>query len=665
MTALDCARMPSGGDGAALVGQYVADYCLVHQIKGGGMAWVYEATCKKWPRRLVVKLPAGGRLASVESKRRFDREIRAVAELSHPNIVAILDYGESEGVPFMVMNLVDGQPLADWLAEENPDLGVCLAKFNDLCRIVAAVHREGKLHRDLKPGNVVVEKHGELHLLDFGLVRSLQGSSDLTAARETLGTPNCMAPEQVGGTINVGSMADVYSLGVILHWLLTGQYPIALDGLTSEERYYAIKHKPPTKPGSLNQNVPPILDELVLRCLEKEPARRPADASELRSRFEQMLKDTKRTAADWMQTKVPRWHGNLMPTGLAATSQRLIESAGGAVPLKSPFYIERRADRQFLDAAARSESVILIHGPRQIGKTSLLARGLEAMRHTGRKVVLVDFQAINKDVIGSLKSLYLHLGSEMADQLSLPDSIQELWDDRRADNTNFERFLTRRVLAHLNAPLIWAMDEVDRLFLQSYSNELFGMFRSWHNARALNPEGSWSKLSLVLAYSAEARMFITDLNQSPFNIGMRVDMEDFSLSDLNDLNGRHDNPLDSPEELQRLYNLVSGHPFLVRVAFNYLVTENVGLAELEANAIAEHGPFTAHLRHAASLITDDISLLDAVSSMLGGAGCPGAESYYQLHNAGLVTGDSPRIAKFRCILYAGFFKELLANRSFA
>ena len=446
LTALDSARMPAGGDGAALVGQSIGDYCLIRQIKGGGMAWVYEATSHKWPRRLVVKLPAGGRLASVEAKRRFDREVRAVAELTHPNIVPILDYGEAEGVPFMVMNLLDGQPLNDWLGEENPVLNVRLAKFSDLCRIVAAVHREGKLHRDLKPGNIVVDKGGELHLLDFGLVRSLQGTGDITAENAILGTPNCMAPEQTGAGAKVGSQADVYSLGVILHWLLTNRYPIDFDGLADDERWCSLRHKPPTKPSSWNQHIPSSLDELVLQCLDKEPAMRPADATELQSRFEEALRNTKANGVDWTEKKVPRQEGASVPPETPVETKSLIESAGGAVPLKSSFYIERQADRQFLEAAIRSESVILIHGPRQIGKTSLLARGLKGIRHVGRKVVLIDFQAINSGVVGSLKSLYLHLGSEIADQLLLSDSIQDGWDDRRSANTNFERFLTRKVL---------------------------------------------------------------------------------------------------------------------------------------------------------------------------------------------------------------------------
>jgi len=661
-TASDGASLPAGGDGASLLGKSIAGYCLIRQLNGGGMAWVYEATSGKWPRRLVVKLPAGGRLASEVAKRRFDREVRAVAELAHPNIVPILDYGEAEGIPFMVMNLVDGLPLNDWLDEENPVLKVRLAKFSDLCRIVATVHREGKVHRDLKPGNIIVDKDGELHLLDFGLVGSRRHAGDITAENAILGTPNCMAPEQAGSKAKVDAQADVYSLGVILHWLLTHRYPIDFDGLTDEERWWALRHKPPTKPSFWNQNILSELDELVIRCLDKDPAMRPADAAELRNRFQEALGNMKAIEAEWAEAKVSRQDGGLARPEIPVTVKCLIESAGGAVPLKSPFYVERPADRQFLEAAIRGESVILIHGPRQIGKTSLLARGLQDFRHSGRKVVLIDFQAINSGVVASLKSLYLHLGYEIADQLCVADSIADGWDDNRSANTNFERFLTRKVLKPLAAPLILAMDEVDRLFPQAYSSELFGMFRSWHNARALNPDGPWGKLSLALAYAAEARLFITDLNQSPFNIGVRVEMEDFRLPDISDLNRRHLRPLHSSGDEERLYGLVGGHPFLVRVSFNQLVKENSDLSGLEANATAENGPFSAHLRHAASLVTSEGSLVNAVACLLNGKGCPGVESWFQLRSAGLVAGDSPAQARFRCKLYDRFFRALLAQR---
>ena len=655
------AAIPAGGDGEPLVGRRIGPYTITRQLPGGGMAWVYEATSEKWPRPLVLKLPAGGRLASAEAKQRFKREVLAVKALSHASIVGVLDDGESEGVPFMVMNFVEGQTLREWAEAEQPNLEERLSKFGELCQGIAAVHREKKMHRDLKPDNVMVDKHGTVRLLDFGLARSLEESSGLTQTGTALGTPNCMAPEQTG-TGALGTQTDVYALGAILHWLLCGHYPLNLRDLTNEEMFLAICHQPPTLPGSVNQNVPPALDALVKRCLQKDPAYRPVDAGELLTRFQQALDESRASGTAWLKTSLPPGGG--APAGRTPSSSADAgnqESAGGAVSLKSPFYLERGTDRQFIEALVRSESVVLIQGPRQIGKTSLLARGLHAVRQSGRKVVLVDFQAINSDVLSCLKSLYLHLGDALADQLALQASLEETWDDKRAANTNLERFLTRKVLAGLNQPLIWAMDEVDRLFPQPYCSELFGMFRSWHNARSLNPDGPWSRLTLGLAHATEAKLFITDLNQSPFNIGVRLVLEDFTLENLADLNRRHREPLAGPADLERLHALVGGHPFLVRSAFAYLVRESHGLDRLEASALAQAGPFAEHLGQAGNFVSRDESLRASVSAILRGTGCPALEDYYRLRSAGLLAGDSPRAARLRCALYERFFRQLLAQ----
>jgi hypothetical protein len=468
-----------------------------------------------------------------------------------------------------------------------------------------------------------------------------------------------MAPEQAGTGTRAGASADVYSLGVILHYLLTNRYPIEFESLTEEERYWALQHKPPTPPGAWNPHVPSELDKLVLRCLDKEPAQRPADATALRNHFEQVLKTANAIGATWTETKVAGNGPRRNVPAIDEHSHSLLESVGGAVPINSPFYVERPADRQFLEAATRSESVILLHGPRQIGKTSLLARGLKSLRQTGRKVVLIDFQAVNSEILQSLKSLYIHLASEIADQLALPDSLQNNWDDRRPANTNFERFLTRTVLSQLQSPLILAMDEVDRLFSHPYSSELFGMIRSWHNARALNSDGPWSRLTMALVYATEVRLFIVDLNQSPFNIGARVDIEDLQLTDISDLNRRFQRPLKSPDEEKLLFDLVGGHPFLVRLSFNHLIREKLSIADLEARAIEDSGPYSSHLRHAAGVICSDSSLMNAVQSLVKGTGCPTVESFFQLRSAGLAIGESARKARFRCKLYARYFGEML------
>src|SRR5262249_57921339 len=157
---------------------------------------------------------------------------------------------------------------------------------------------------------------------------------------------------------------------------------------------------------------------------------------------------------------------------------------------------------------------------------------------------------------------------------------------RRGWTINFERFLRREVLGKpgSGASLVWGLDEVDRLFTCPFSNVVFGLFRSWHNERSLNPEGPWSRLTLAIAYATEAHLFITDLNQSPFNVGTRLTLEDFTLEQVAELNGRYGSPLKDETELARYFELLGGHPYLVQRGLYEMAKSSVDLTEIVAKA---------------------------------------------------------------------------------
>jgi len=164
-----------------------------------------------------------------------------------------------------------------------------------------------------------------------------------------------------------------------------------------------------------------------------------------------------------------------------------VEPVGGAVPLDSPFYVERRADAELQRAILRRDSIVLLKGPRQVGKTSLLARGLQQAREAGAGVVLSDFQKLTEAHLATAETLFLALAEAIVDELELDLSVRERWKPERGWSVNFERFLRREVLEKREAPLVWGLDEVDRLFGCPFANEVFGLFRSWHNERALRP----------------------------------------------------------------------------------------------------------------------------------------------------------------------------------
>jgi hypothetical protein len=302
---------------------------------------------------------------------------------------------------------------------------------------------------------------------------------------------------------------------------------------------------------------------------------------------------------------------------------------------------------------------VLIKGARQMGKTSLLARGLQLARAAGAHVVTTDFQKLNSSNLETIEALFITLGEFIADQLGLDVYPDEVWKPRRAPSINFERYMRREVLEKINAPLVWGLDEVDRLFTCPFASEVFGLFRTWHNERAVDPMAPWGQLTLAIVYATEAHLFITDQNQSPFNVGTRLELKDFSLEQVGELNARYNLPLKGVEELARFFQLLSGHPYLVRRGLHEMVTEQMGYDAFEAQADRDEGPYGDHLRRILVLLARDPALCEVVRGVLRGEPCPTIEDFYRLRSAGVMAGDSAQDVRPRCQLYATYLKRHL------
>jgi hypothetical protein len=354
------------------------------------------------------------------------------------------------------------------------------------------------------------------------------------------------------------------------------------------------------------------------------------------------------------------------PLSASASAARTVEAGtfveadGGAVPLNSPFYIERTTDGIFREALARQDSIVLVKGARQIGKTSLLARGLQQVRQTGGRVVLTDFRSLPQTALVSSASLYRSLTQEIADQLDLDVDLEEAWSPRRSANRNLERFLTTIALGASEAPLVWAMDEVDRLFACDFSGEVFGLFRSWHNRRALDPEGAWTRLTLAMSYATEAHLFIRDINQSPFNVGTRLTLLDFTRDQVAELNRRYGSPLQDTQSVQRLYALLHGHPFLTRCALSEMRTNGLDIGTLEKQADRSEGLFGDHLRRLPAALTTNPELTEIVQGLLRGQACGSESAFYRLRSAGVLAGDTLEDSQWRCPIYATYLKRHFA-----
>lgn len=355
----------------------------------------------------------------------------------------------------------------------------------------------------------------------------------------------------------------------------------------------------------------------------------------------------------------PGLHGLSEASAARRVVPARLEPVGGAVPLDSEFYIVRRVDQEFAAAIARQDSIVLVKGTRQVGKTSLLARGLQQARQAGARVLRTDFEIFNSTHLHSAESLLLTLAQTIADQLDLEVSPSDVWDTHRSPNHNFRRFLDRQLLDRRPTPLVWSLDQVDRLFGCPFGPEVFALFRSWHNERALDPAGPWSRLTLAIAYATEAHLFITDLDQSPFNVGTRLTLEEFTLEQVAELDRRYGSPLKDNGKVARFYGLVGGHPYLVRRGLHELASHGTDIAVFEARASSGDWIFGDHLRRILVLLTRAPELCEAVRTVLAGRPCPSLESFYRLRSAGVVAGESEREARLRCQLYATYLRRHL------
>jgi serine/threonine-protein kinase len=262
-------------------------YRLVRKLAEGGMGVVYEAREEALQRTVALKLVRCGLLAGDAAIQRFRTEAQAVARLEHPHIVRIYDYGEFEGVPYFSMELMAGS-LTDKLNGELPPEREAAQLVETLARAVQFAHEHKVLHRDLKPGNVLLAADGTVKLSDFGLAKLLDSDSAQTYSDAVLGTPSYMSPEQAGGDLKkVDVVSDVYSLGAILYELLTARPPFR--GTTRAETLDMVRSVPPESPAALRPDLSPALEAICLKCLEKEPQDRYASAGQLAERLRAFL----------------------------------------------------------------------------------------------------------------------------------------------------------------------------------------------------------------------------------------------------------------------------------------------------------------------------------------------------------------------------------------
>ncbi|MFL6597480.1 MAG: protein kinase domain-containing protein [Chthoniobacterales bacterium] len=267
----------------------LGDYELLEEIGSGGQGVVYRARQKSLNRTVALKVLSTGYWTKPPRLKRFRLEAETAASLDDPNIVPIYEIGECEGSCYFSMKLVEGAPLDQLVRRELLPIRRTAELIAKLARAVHYAHQHGILHRDIKPGNILVDAKGEPHLTDFGLARLTETESTVTRTIETLGTPSYMAPEQALGNNNqLTSATDVYGLGAVLYHLLTGHPPFA--GGTTYDTIRLLLETEPRQPRLWNPKIDRDLTTICLKCLEKDPQRRYPSALALAEDLDRWLK---------------------------------------------------------------------------------------------------------------------------------------------------------------------------------------------------------------------------------------------------------------------------------------------------------------------------------------------------------------------------------------
>jgi TolB-like protein/Tfp pilus assembly protein PilF/tRNA A-37 threonylcarbamoyl transferase component Bud32 len=452
---------------AEMLGE-LGDYELLEEVGRGGQGVVFRARQKSLNRTVALKVISLGQWASKTRLKRFRLEAEAAARLEHPGIVPIHEVGERDGSCYFSMKFVEGGQLDEVARRAPMSIRQAAELIANVARTVNYAHEHGILHRDIKPGNILLDAKGEPHLTDFGLARLIETESTMTRTLEVLGTPSYMAPEQaVGNNTAVSSVTDVYGLGAVLYQLLTGQPPFA--GGTTYETIKLVLDTEPRQPRLLNPKVDRDLSTICLKCLEKDPKRRYSSALALAEDLERWLKHEPILARHTgIFARGKKWVQRNPSSALLAASLVALAAAAGWIVWKSelirqpvttgiavlPF--ENLNDQKENSVFADAVQDDILTKLAKIGDLKVISRN-SVMEYRGKRNVrqIGDALRVSHVLEGSARRSgdRIHLNAQLIDTRTDTHVWAEQYDRDLNDLFAIQTEIAQKVAEHLHAKL--------------------------------------------------------------------------------------------------------------------------------------------------------------------------------------------------------------------
>lgn len=630
-------------------------YQVVRHLGGGSFGQTFLAQDKHLPGNPLVvikqlKPSANDAETLAIAKRLFNREAETLHKLgNHDCIPRLMAHFEQDGEFYLVQEYIEGRSLDTEITPgkqwSEADLVVLL---RDILQVLAFIHHQNVIHRDIKPANLIErERDNKIVLIDFGAVKEISNQTAGRSDRRTdetiaIGTLDFMPNEQIAGYPQFAS--DIYALGMMclqaLTGLITKDFP--RDAHTNE---YSCALCCDRAKIEISPGLAVILDTMV----RYDYRQRYQNATAALQALEQIDNANEMTTISSISPSIK---------SEAKTNKPLtLEEPDGQVGLDSPFYMERSPiESDCFEAVIAAGALIRIKAPRQMGKSSLLSRILVHAQQQGYKSVHLYFQQADGEVFADLDRFLQWFCASIASELDLDNKLDECWTGVLGSKNKCSKYFQRYLLTEITVPLVLGLDEVDLMFqYPAIATDFFGLLRAWHE-KSKNEE-IWKRLRLVIVHSKEVYIPL-NINQSPFNVGLPIELPELTQTQVKDLVRRHE-LIWSQAQVEQLMALVGGHPYLVRQALYQIARGRITLEQLQI-AQTEVGIYGDHLRRHLANLEEDRELVNIYKQIVAADTPMRIETAlaFKLHSMGLVKFQGNEVMPM-CNLYRQYFREWL------